>query len=158
MPVIESQIDPRSDEFKRNREGMLAAIDESTLLVPVSLVLFKSAYIQDAAAIVEKAHKVGARVVLDGVRRDAVVAAVAVSLRALRDQQLLALAEERARLMARLAVTAVEREAVGDASRLEVNLALAEQARSKGAALDARRVVDDPCGASRAVWAAAATT
>jgi geranyl-CoA carboxylase beta subunit len=28
MPVIESQIDPRSDEFKRNREGMLAAIDE----------------------------------------------------------------------------------------------------------------------------------
>ena len=28
MPVIESQIDPRSDEFKRNREGMLAAIEE----------------------------------------------------------------------------------------------------------------------------------
>jgi geranyl-CoA carboxylase beta subunit len=28
MPVIESQIDPRSNEFKRNREGMLAAIDE----------------------------------------------------------------------------------------------------------------------------------
>ncbi len=28
MPVIESQIDPRSDEFKRNRAGMLAAIDE----------------------------------------------------------------------------------------------------------------------------------
>ncbi|MBV9835562.1 MAG: acyl-CoA carboxylase subunit beta [Alphaproteobacteria bacterium] len=28
MPVIESQIDPRSDEFKRNRDGMLAAIEE----------------------------------------------------------------------------------------------------------------------------------
>ncbi|MBM3622652.1 MAG: acyl-CoA carboxylase subunit beta [Alphaproteobacteria bacterium] len=28
MPVIESQIDPRSDEFKRNRAGMLAAIEE----------------------------------------------------------------------------------------------------------------------------------
>jgi kynureninase len=34
-------------------------------LVPLSLVLFKSATVQDAAAVVEKAHKVGARVVLD---------------------------------------------------------------------------------------------
>ena len=35
------------------------------MLVPVSLVLFKSAFIQNAAAIVEKAHRVGARVILD---------------------------------------------------------------------------------------------
>jgi len=33
--------------------------------VPISHVLFRSAFIQDAAAIVEKAHKVGARVILD---------------------------------------------------------------------------------------------
>ena len=44
---------------------MVDAIDEETLLVPISHVLFKSAYIQDVKAIVEKAHKVGALVVLD---------------------------------------------------------------------------------------------
>lgn len=46
-------------------ERMLAAIDEETLLVPISHVLFKSAYLQDARAIIERAHEMGARVVLD---------------------------------------------------------------------------------------------
>jgi kynureninase len=46
-------------------ERLLDAIDENTLVVPVSHVIFRSAYINDAAAIVEKAHKVGAYVVLD---------------------------------------------------------------------------------------------
>ena len=46
-------------------ERLLEAIDEQTLLVPVSHVLFRSAFINDAKAIVEKAHRVGARVVLD---------------------------------------------------------------------------------------------
>jgi kynureninase len=46
-------------------ERMLAAIDEETLLVPISHVLFKSAYLQDARAITERAHEVGALVVLD---------------------------------------------------------------------------------------------
>ncbi len=46
-------------------ERTLDAIDERTALVVASVVLFKSAFVQDAAAIVEKAHKVGARVVLD---------------------------------------------------------------------------------------------
>ncbi len=46
-------------------EKLLAAIDERTLLVPVSSVLFRSACIQDARAIVEHAHRVGAHVVLD---------------------------------------------------------------------------------------------
>jgi kynureninase len=46
-------------------ERLLDAIDEQTLLVPVSHVIFRSAYIQDAKAIIEKAHKVGAYVVLD---------------------------------------------------------------------------------------------
>ncbi len=41
-------------------ERLLDAIDEQTLLVPVSHVIFRSAYIQDAKAIIEKAHKVGA--------------------------------------------------------------------------------------------------
>jgi len=46
-------------------ERLLDAIDEETLIVPVSHVIFRSAYLQDAAAIIEKAHKVGAHVLLD---------------------------------------------------------------------------------------------
>jgi kynureninase len=46
-------------------ERMLAAIDEETLLVPFSHVLFKSGFLQDARAIIERAHEVGAMVVLD---------------------------------------------------------------------------------------------
>lgn len=46
-------------------ELLLDAITERTLLVPISHVLYKSAWLQDARAIVEKAHAVGARVFLD---------------------------------------------------------------------------------------------
>ena len=46
-------------------EKLLAAIDEQTLLVPISYVLFRSACILDARAIIERAHRVGAHVVLD---------------------------------------------------------------------------------------------
>jgi kynureninase len=46
-------------------ERLLAAIDEETLLVPLSHVLFKSASLQDARAVTERAHEVGALVVLD---------------------------------------------------------------------------------------------
>ena len=40
-------------------ERMLAAIDEETLLVPISHVLFKSAFLQDAKVITQRAHEVG---------------------------------------------------------------------------------------------------
>jgi kynureninase len=46
-------------------ERLLDAIDEQTLVVPVSHVIFRSSFINDAKAIVEKAHRVGAYVVLD---------------------------------------------------------------------------------------------
>jgi kynureninase len=46
-------------------EGLLEAIDEETLLVPISHVVFRSSYIKDVKAIIEKAHRVGAHVVLD---------------------------------------------------------------------------------------------
>src|SRR6516225_2653167 len=46
-------------------EGLLEAIDDQTLLVPVSHVVFRSSYIKDVKAIIEKAHRVGAHVVLD---------------------------------------------------------------------------------------------
>jgi kynureninase len=53
------------DGIRVPTERLLAAIDETTLLVPVSHVIFRSSYIQDAKAIIEKAHRVGAHVVLD---------------------------------------------------------------------------------------------
>jgi kynureninase len=46
-------------------ERLLEAIDEHTLIVPISHVIFRSASINDAKAIIDKAHKVGAHVVLD---------------------------------------------------------------------------------------------
>jgi len=62
----------RAIEIVRNADGihiplekLLAAIDERTLLVPISMVLFRSADILDARAIIERAHHVGAHVVLD---------------------------------------------------------------------------------------------
>ncbi|MCB9437053.1 MAG: aminotransferase class V-fold PLP-dependent enzyme [Anaerolineales bacterium] len=47
-------------------DQIIDAIDEQTLLVPISHVLFRSAYILDVQAIIEKAHAVGAMVILDG--------------------------------------------------------------------------------------------
>jgi kynureninase len=48
-----------------NDEAIVQAIDERTLLVPVTHVLFRTAEIQDVEAIVRRAHEVGAHVVLD---------------------------------------------------------------------------------------------
>jgi kynureninase len=45
--------------------GVVEAIDERTLLVPVTHVLFKTGRIQDVEAIVARAHEKGALVVLD---------------------------------------------------------------------------------------------
>ena len=49
----------------RDEEAVVAAIDERTLLVPISHVIFKTGRIQDVAPIIERAHEVGAHVVLD---------------------------------------------------------------------------------------------
>ncbi|HVR70816.1 MAG TPA: aminotransferase class V-fold PLP-dependent enzyme [Vicinamibacteria bacterium] len=46
-------------------ERFLEAIDEKTLLVPLSHVIFKSGAVQDVAAIVRRAHDKGALVVAD---------------------------------------------------------------------------------------------
>jgi kynureninase len=53
------------DPVRFDLEKFLSAIDESTLLVPISLVLFRSSYIVNAQAIIERAHRVGAHVILD---------------------------------------------------------------------------------------------
>jgi len=59
------QMVPTDDGIHVPTERLLQAIDEETLLVPISHVVFRSSYIKDAKAIIEKAHSVGALVVLD---------------------------------------------------------------------------------------------
>jgi kynureninase len=56
---------PSDDTVRTNLDRLLDAIDEYTALVPLSMVLFRSAYVQNARAVIEKAHRVGARVILD---------------------------------------------------------------------------------------------
>ena len=56
---------PSSDPVRLDLQRFLDAIDEHTVLVPLSLVLFRSAFITNIRAVVEKAHRVGAHVVVD---------------------------------------------------------------------------------------------
>ncbi len=56
---------PTPNPIRIDLDKLLAAIDETTLLVPISQVLFRSSSIVDARAIVERAHRVGAHVILD---------------------------------------------------------------------------------------------
>jgi kynureninase len=59
------EVVPSENPIRFDLEKFLAAIDETTLLVPISLVLFRSSFIVNARAIIERAHRVGAHVVLD---------------------------------------------------------------------------------------------
>jgi kynureninase len=52
-------------EIVQDADAVLEAIDERTLLVPISHVLFRTGEIQDVEPIVRRAHDVGALVVLD---------------------------------------------------------------------------------------------
>src|SRR5262245_10601691 len=56
---------PSDDGMTVPLERLLNAIDEETLLVPVSHVIFKSSHIQDLKAIAARAHEVGAYVIAD---------------------------------------------------------------------------------------------
>lgn len=56
---------PSENRIQAPIERLIDAIDERTALVPVSLVLFRSACLQDVRPVIEKAHAVGARVILD---------------------------------------------------------------------------------------------
>jgi kynureninase len=56
---------PSDDGIGVPTERLLQAIDERTLIVPISHVLFRSSYVQDVAAIVARAREVGALVLLD---------------------------------------------------------------------------------------------
>lgn len=66
-PHIElHMVESKDDGITIPVEKIIDAIDERTLLVPISHVLFRSAYILDVQSIIEKAHQVGAIVILDG--------------------------------------------------------------------------------------------
>jgi kynureninase len=65
-PHVELHTVRTADGITIDPDALLDAIDERTRLVSLSHVLFKSAYILPAQAIVEKAHAVGAQVVLNG--------------------------------------------------------------------------------------------
>jgi kynureninase len=59
------EVVPTPDHIRIDLDKLLAAIDETTLLVPISQVLFRSSFIVDARAIIERAHRAGAYVILD---------------------------------------------------------------------------------------------
>ncbi len=56
---------PARDGVHPPTEELLAAIDERTLLVPISHVLFRSSAVYDAKRIIDHAHRMGALVLLD---------------------------------------------------------------------------------------------
>jgi kynureninase len=55
----------KSDGVHAPIERLLEAIDDSTLVVPISHVLFRSSALYDAARVITRAHEVGAMVLLD---------------------------------------------------------------------------------------------
>lgn len=65
-PHISIHVVRSRDGITIDTDELLSAIDEHTRLVSISHVLFRSAYIMPAQAIVEKAHAVGAQVLLNG--------------------------------------------------------------------------------------------
>ena len=68
------------DGIAIDTDELLDAIDDKTRLVSVSHVLFRSAYIMPAKAIVDKAHRVGAQVIFNGYHS---VGVIPVDVRAL---------------------------------------------------------------------------
>ena len=62
---FELRVVPAEADLTIDTDRLLETIDESTAVVCVSHVLFRTSYIMDAAAIVQRAHQVGATVILD---------------------------------------------------------------------------------------------
>lgn len=62
---FELSLVPAEPDFSIRTDRFLDAIDDETLIVALSHVLFRSSYVMDVAPIVERAHRHGALVVLD---------------------------------------------------------------------------------------------
>jgi kynureninase len=63
---LDLHVVPALEDLSVPAERIAQAIDDRTAVVCLSHVLFRSSYIVDPAPVIEKAHAVGAMVVLDG--------------------------------------------------------------------------------------------
>ena len=68
LEVVESE-----DDIGVDQQRLLEAIDDETIAVSISHVLFRSAFIQDAAAVARRCREVGARLLLDAFQATGVV-------------------------------------------------------------------------------------
>jgi kynureninase len=66
LPLLDIHMVKSRDGITLPIDELLDAIDDHTRIVSLSHVLFRSAFIMPAKAIVEKAHRVGAQVLLNG--------------------------------------------------------------------------------------------
>ena len=64
-PSMHMELVPSNDGIGVDLDRLIDAIDEDTMFVSLDHVFFRTAYIVDAARVIEKAHKVGALVILD---------------------------------------------------------------------------------------------
>ncbi|MHB8626646.1 MAG: aminotransferase class V-fold PLP-dependent enzyme [Aggregatilineales bacterium] len=64
-PSMRLELVPSNDGIGVDLDRLIDAIDEDTMFVSLDHVFFRTAYIVDAARVIEKAHQVGARVILD---------------------------------------------------------------------------------------------
>src|SRR5216684_3734988 len=62
---FELRVVPAEDDLSVRTDRVTDAIDETTAVVALSHVLFRTSYIMDVAPIVRRAHAVGAAVILD---------------------------------------------------------------------------------------------
>jgi kynureninase len=62
---FELRVVPADDDLAVSTDRVVEAIDDTTAVVAFSHVLFRTSYIMDAAAIIRRAHEVGATVILD---------------------------------------------------------------------------------------------
>ena len=77
---IEPLVVPAEPDLSVQTDRILEAIDESTAVVAISHVLFRTSYIMDAAAIVARAHEVGAPVILDAYQSAGIIPLDATAL------------------------------------------------------------------------------
>ena len=61
----ELHVVPAEDDLSVSTDRMIAAIDSTTAVVAFSHVVFRTSYIMDAAAIIQRAHEAGAVAILD---------------------------------------------------------------------------------------------
>ena len=129
----------RSSSARTTRRSS-SAIDERTLLVPISHVLFKTAEIQDVEPIVRRAHEVGAHVILDCYQSAGIVPFDVTALgRRLRRRRLRQVALRRARERLALRAARSRRAARADLHGLAGARAAVRLRGGDGATRPARR-------------------